>query len=50
VADDVSYPSLRHPHPGGYDKGRGFFWQASWFAVQNCSARGGVLGSCALGC
>jgi len=30
-----SYPSLRNPHPGGYDKGRGFLWQASWFAVQN---------------
>ena len=29
------YPSLRDPHPGGYDKGRGFFWQAAWFAVQN---------------
>lgn len=31
----VSYPKLRNPHPGGYDKGRGFLWQASWFAVQN---------------
>lgn len=29
------YPSLKHPHPGGYDKGRGLLWQATWFAVQN---------------
>lgn len=30
-----SYPSLRNPNPDGYDKGRGFVWQAAWFAVQN---------------
>jgi putative colanic acid biosynthesis acetyltransferase WcaF len=37
VTDDTrpAYPSLKNPHPGGYDKGRGFLWQASWFAVQN---------------
>jgi putative colanic acid biosynthesis acetyltransferase WcaF len=33
--DRPPYPSLRNPHPEGYDKGRGFLWQASWFAVQN---------------
>jgi putative colanic acid biosynthesis acetyltransferase WcaF len=37
VSDGVGpeYPSLKNPHPAGYDKGRGFAWQAAWFAVQN---------------
>jgi putative colanic acid biosynthesis acetyltransferase WcaF len=31
----ADYPRLRHPHSGGYDKGRSIVWQAAWFATQN---------------